>query len=147
MARSMTTHEIDDATVHYMGSQNLLFRDGAAMTDKVPAQTFSVDSGQSSRLVRARRHFIESYLRLHDFADVHSDEEEENSLVFSVTADGRTYSLRVSEAWLVASTHARVEERLDRLDTDRKMREHGAAYLDVTKTGQEVLSPSRYSRR
>ena len=98
-------------------------------------------------MVRARRYFIESYLRLHDFADVHSEEEEENSIVFSVTADGRTYSLRMSEAWLVASTHARVNERLDRLQACRKMREHGAAYVEVTKTGQEVLSPSRYSRR
>ena len=112
MACNVTKGETHHAALHYMGSQNLLFREGAAtMTDHVPAQTFSVDCGQSTRLVRARRHFIESYLRLHDFADVHSDEEEENSVVFSVTADGRTYSLRVSEAWLMASTHSRVDER------------------------------------
>ena len=56
-------------------------------------------------------------------------------MLFSVTADGRTYSLRMSEAWLVASTHARVNERLDRLQACGKMREHGAAYVEVTKTG------------
>lgn len=29
-----------------------------------------------------------------------------------------------------------------RLQTCRKVREHGAAYLDMTRTGQEVVSPS-----
>jgi hypothetical protein len=111
------------------------------MTEDMQAQTFSVDCGQSSRLLLARRYFIASYLRLHGFADVRSDESD-TSVVFSMTADGQTYKLRVFEDWLVASTHTRVEERLDRLDACRQMREHGAAYLDMTRTGQEVLVPS-----
>jgi hypothetical protein len=92
-------------------------------------------------LVRARRYFIEQYLRLHHYTDVRCHEEHD-SIVFSMTAEGRSYWLWVSETWLMASTHARVEERLDRLQTCRKMREHGAAYLDMTRTGQEVVSPS-----
>ena len=75
------------------------------------------------------------------------EEEEENSIVFSVTADSQTYSLRMSEAWLVASTHARVNERLDRLQACRKMREHGAAYVEVTKTGQELWCSVRPGTR
>ena len=144
MGRHITQGEIHHAPVHYMGSHTLLFGDGAAtMTEKLEPQTFSVDCGHSSRLVRARRYFIESYLRVNGFADVHSDEDD-TGVVFSMTAEGRTCSLRVSEAWLVASTHARVEERLDRVQACRTMREHGAAYLDVTRTGtgQEVLTPS-----
>jgi hypothetical protein len=44
VARHMTKGETHHAAVHYMGSQNLLFRDGAAtITENVPAQTFSVD--------------------------------------------------------------------------------------------------------
>jgi DNA primase catalytic subunit len=101
----------------------------------------SVECGQSARLARARRYFIESYLRLHDFGPVNC-RDEGTSVVFSMTTEGRACSLRVSEAWLMASTHARVEERLDRLQTCRKMREHGAVYLDVTRAGQDVLCPS-----
>jgi hypothetical protein len=111
------------------------------MTEDMQAQTYSVHCGQSSRLLLARRYFIASYLRVHGFTDVYS-EEGDAGVAFSMTADGRTYKLRVSEAWLVASTHIRVEERLDRLDVRRKVREHGEAHLDVTRTGQEVLIPS-----
>ena len=142
----MTTGELHHATLRVLAPHILLCGDGdATMTEKLPAQTFSVDCGQSSRLVRARRHFILSYLRLHDFADVRCDEED-TSLVFSMTGDGRHYLLRVSQAWLVASTHARVEERLDRLHACRRLREYGGAYLDVSKTGEEVLNPSLLTR-
>jgi len=138
------TGEIPHAAAHYLGSDIVLFSHGVAtMTENRPVETFSVDCGQSSRLVRARRYFIESYLRLHDFEHVHSDQED-HGVVFSMTANGQSYSLRVSESWLVSSTHERVEERLDRLRTCRRLREHGTAYLDVTRTGKEVLSPSPY---
>lgn len=40
---------------------------------------------------------------------------------------------------MVSSTHARVEERLARLQTLRKLREQGGAPVDITVTGQEVL--------
>jgi hypothetical protein len=139
---NMSEGDIYHAAVRDLAPHILLFRNGAAtMTEDMQAQTFSVHCGQSSRLLLARRYFIASYLRVHGFANVHS-EEGDTGVAFSMMADGRTYKLQVSEAWLVASTHTRVEERLDRLDACRKMREHGAAYLDVTSTGQEVLIPS-----
>jgi hypothetical protein len=134
----MTHAGLNNAAVHYLGSDILLFGDGATtMTENA-----SVECGQSARLVRARRYFIESYLRLHDFGPVYS-REEDTSVVFSMTTEGRTYSVCVSQAWLLASTHGRVEERLDRLHICRQMREHGAVYLDVTGAGQDLLCPSR----
>jgi hypothetical protein len=48
--------------------------------------------------------------------------------------------LRVSDAWLVSDTHARVEDRLEHLQVLGMLREHSAAYVDVTATGHEVLS-------
>ena len=104
------------------------------------AQKFSVHSGHSPRLIRARRVFIESYLRRHDFAQVHSAADRDDSVVYSMTANGRTCWLRVSDAWLVSNTHARVEERLDQLQVLRMLHDYGAAYVDVTATGQEVLN-------
>ena len=111
------------------------------MTQPRSQERLTVYCQQASRLVRARRYFIEQYLRLHHYTDVRWHEEHD-SIVLSMTAEGRSYWLWVSETWLMASTNARVEERLDRLQTCRIVREHGAAYLDMTRTGQEVVSPS-----
>jgi hypothetical protein len=84
----MTHAGLNNAAVHYLGSDILLFGDGATtMTENA-----SVECGQSARLARARRYFIESYLRLHDFGPVYS-REEDTSVVFSMTTEGRTYSV------------------------------------------------------
>lgn len=110
------------------------------MADSTIPESFSVYCGNSPRLILARRHFIESYLRLHGFAHVRSGAECEEGVMFYMTANGQNCRLQVSEAWMVSSTHARVEERLDRLQTLRKLREQGGAPADITATGQEVLS-------
>ena len=99
-----------------------------------------VHCGHAPRLIRARRLFIESYLRRHGFAQVQSQADRDESVVYSMTAHGRTCWLRVSDAWLVSPTHARVEHRLDHLQVLRMLREHGVAYLDVTSSGEEILS-------
>jgi hypothetical protein len=111
------------------------------MAELNTALQFSVHCGHSQRLIRARRLFIESYLRRHEFAQVQSEADGDESLVFSMTAEGRRFCLWVSDAWLLSNTHARVEERLDRLQVRRMLPEHGRAYLDVDETGQEFLSP------
>jgi hypothetical protein len=59
--------------------------------------------------------FVESYLRRHDFAQVHSEADRDDSVVYSMTANGLKHWLRVSDAWLVSPTHVRVEQRLDHL--------------------------------
>ena len=103
-------------------------------------QAFSVHSGHSPRLIRARRLFIESYLLRHDFAQVHGAADRDDSVVYSMTTNGRTYWLRVSDAWLVSPTHLRVDERLEQLQVLRMLHDHGAVYVDLTSTGVEVLT-------
>jgi hypothetical protein len=61
-------------------------------------------------------------------------------VVFSMRGDGRTYWLRVSDAWLVSSTHVRVDDRLKCLQVIDMLREHSTAYVDVTANGHEVLT-------
>ena len=109
------------------------------MAEPMMPHIFTVHCGHSPRLIFARRRFLEAYLRHHGFAPVHSQVERDNSVVYSMTANGRTCWLRVSDAWLVSSTHARVEERLQHLQVLGMLREHGAACVDVTPTGQEIL--------
>lgn len=111
------------------------------MNEPMKPQGFTTYIGHSSRLIRARRYFIEFYLRRHGFTDVHS-KAGHDSFLFSMTMDGQTYWLQVSEAWMVSSTHARVEERLDELQARNLLREYGAACVDITTTGQEVMRRS-----
>jgi hypothetical protein len=110
------------------------------MADPMMPPEFSVHCGLSPRLIRARRLFIESYLRRHDFTQMHSEADRQDSVVFSMKLYGLNCRLRVSDAWLISHTHARVEERLDHLQVLCMLREHGAACVDVTATGQEILS-------
>jgi hypothetical protein len=134
--------EVHNATTDCLGAHVLLLRDGAAiMNEPMKPQAFTTYLGHSSRLIRARRYFIESYFRRHGFTDVHS-KAGYNSFLFSMTADEQTYRLQVSEVWMVSSTHARVEERLNQLEAVNLLREYGAACLDVTTTGQEVMRRS-----
>ena len=109
------------------------------MAEPMTPHIFSVHCGHSPRLIFARRRFLEAYLRHHGFSQVHSQVERDNSVVYSMTANGRNYCLRVSDAWLVSSTHSRVEERLQHLQVLSMLREHGSAYVDVSPTGQEML--------
>ncbi|MEP7153015.1 MAG: hypothetical protein ABI856_15000 [Nitrospira sp.] len=109
------------------------------MADPTMPPSFSVNCGNSPRLILARRHFIESYLRLHGFAHVRSEAESKEGFMFYMTVHGQNCRLQVSESWMVSSTHVRVEERLDQLQTLRILREQGGASVDITMTGEEVL--------
>ena len=52
-------------------------------------QKFDVHCGHSLRLIRARRFLIESYLRHHDCTQVHSAADRDESVAYSMTANGR----------------------------------------------------------
>ena len=84
-----------------------------------------------------RKKLLESYLILHDFRVVPS---EEATILRLRTPDNKDYHLRIDPQWLRLKTDATVKSRLDKLGLIPFLQENGSAWIGVTATGGEVIT-------
>lgn len=85
-----------------------------------------------------KRELIGSYLSHRGFTDVRVGEGL--NVLYSMTANGRDYQLRVEREWLDLPSTDTIHDRLERLQLIPFLRENSAAWLGVTATGQEIVT-------